>query len=474
MKTDRIFLGTTRGICPVCNDIADAKIYAENNRVYLEKYCIVHGKNAALISSDYDYYKQSHQYIRPGQMQKKYFGDKKNGCPLDCGLCPDHEQHICMPVLEITGNCNLNCPICIAHENHRQNLSIDDVKSMTESLLASETRIDVLNISGGEPMIHPEYKEIIEYLLSVDQITKLSVSTNGLMLLEQDDLLDFHKERSVIISLQLDGSRKETYTRLRGKDLLEKKQRIVDLLLSRDLVFSLITTIARGINDTMEDIKYVYDLFIENENILSLLFQPLVYKKMLASTYNVMDRITIPDVIGLVSEASGNAIAKYDFMPLPCCNANCFSLVHLLQYEDNRFIPFKRLLNRDRYIETIKNRSFFGSDEESFDEIKDTIFALWTESDNLGDEMKETSEKALKSIRQIIKDIRKAQCECGTFNSGKTFDIASRKIKSIFIHHFMDADTFDLTRVRRCCSVYPKPDGRFYPMCTYNNIYRDK
>ncbi len=467
-------MNTTRGICPECGKIVDAKVYSENNKVYLEKYCMVHGRNTALASSDYSYYKEAHKYIKPGWNQKKYFGETVNGCPCDCGICPDHEQHICMPVLEITGRCNLNCPICIADEDSRENLSLDQIKTMVDGLLESEGKIDVLNISGGEPTLHPDYRRIIEYVTSVEEITKISVSTNGLAVLERDDFLAFHKKNGVIISLQLDGAGKDVYTRLRGRDLVEKKRQIVDALISHDIDCSIIAVIARGINDTIEDVEYLHRLFMTNENILSLLFQPLVHARKMKSKTNAMDRVTIPDVIRLVSRASNNTVRKSDFMPLPCCNANCFSLVHLLKIEGDAYLPIKRFLDQERYIETIKNRSFFGSDEESFQEIKDIIFSIWADGDEKEGITRETADKALRSIKNIIKEIRRDNCECGNFSSKRAFDAGSRKIKTIYIHHFMDADTFDLTRARRCCTVYPKPDGKFYPICTFNNLYRGK
>lgn len=37
---------------------------------------------------------------------------------------------------------------------------------------------------------------------------------------------------------------------------------------------------------------------------------------------------------------------------------------------------------------------------------------------------------------------------------------------------FMDAETFDLSRVRRCCTVYAKENGQFYPMCVFNVLRR--
>jgi len=467
---NRIFMNTTKSICPVCNELVDSKVYSQDNKVYMEKLCMTHGVNTALISGDYNYYNNSHEFIKPGQLELKYYSGKNKGCPNDCGICDEHEQHICTPVIEITGRCNLNCPICIAQEPDRKDLSFDELKRMVENLLEAEGSIDVLNLSGGEPTIHREYRKFVEYLTSINEITTVSVATNGLSFIDNDEFVLFHKENSVIPSLQLDGADDSVYEKLRGIPLLEKKKQIVEKLIEHDINFTMIAVIGRGINDDLKNFKYLYDLFITHENILSLMFQPLVYNSRLG--HNIMDRVTIPDVIRLAAEAGSDIIEEDDFIPLPCSNANCFSLTHLLQIEDNSYLPFKKFIQQDKYINIIKNKSLFGTDEESFNEIRDLVFELWANTDGMDQSMIENSEKALRSVKSIIKDIQKNNDDM--FNPKKTFNTASRKIKSVYIHHFMDTDTFDLTRVRRCCTVYPKTDGKFYPLCSYNNIYRGR
>ena len=44
----------------------------------------------------------------------------KYGCPYDCGLCPDHEQHSCLTLVEICDACNLTCPVCYAGSGQRR------------------------------------------------------------------------------------------------------------------------------------------------------------------------------------------------------------------------------------------------------------------------------------------------------------------------------------------------------------------
>jgi len=60
------------------------------------------------------------------------------------------------------------------------------------------------------------------------------------------------------------------------------------------------------------------------------------------------------------------------------------------------------------------------------------------------------------------------------FSPRTALGVGERRVKSIFIHHFMDEDNFDLARAVRCCSHYPLPDGRLMPACTYNVLFRPR
>ena len=45
-------------------------------------------------------------------------------------------------------------------------------------------------------------------------------------------------------------------------------------------------------------------------------------------------------------------------------------------------------------------------------------------------------------------------------------------VKTIFIHAFMDEHTFEVDRIKKCCTHYALPDGRLMPGCAYNMFYR--
>ena len=53
-------------------------------------------------------------------------------------------------------------------------------------------------------------------------------------------------------------------------------------------------------------------------------------------------------------------------------------------------------------------------------------------------------------------------------------NLAERSVKVIFVHAFMDAETFDMVRAAKCCVHYPQVDGRLMPACVHNVLRRGR
>src|SRR5580704_1630569 len=111
---DYLYYDVTISLCSKCLLRVDAKIVIQQNKVYMLKRCPDHGHENVLIATDVEYYKKSRDYSKPGELPKRCNTPTKWGCPYDCGLCPDHEQHSCLTLIEVTDFCNLRCPICYA------------------------------------------------------------------------------------------------------------------------------------------------------------------------------------------------------------------------------------------------------------------------------------------------------------------------------------------------------------------------
>jgi hypothetical protein len=342
-------------------------------------------------------------------------------------------------------------------------MNAGDFQKIIENLIRCEGTLEVINLSGGEPTLHPNFRELIELSIR-PEILKVSVSTNGITLAEDDSLLEYLQEKDVVISLQLDGFNDEVYQKLRGQTLLDTKMRLLEKLKKNNVKMSITYTLARGINEA--EVKDVLNYFFENENVIGLVFQPIAYEgRGREFKHNPSDRITILDTIRLIEKSSRGRLKVKDFVPLPCSYPSCFALTHLLKLGDKDFIPISRLVNLEIYLDIIKNRTIPGLEQESFQKIKDNAYKLYSSAG-----MILRSQKVLRVIKELISDF--SVFKKGCCSPQEALKIGEKRVKTISIHSFMDKETFDLTRAMKCCSQYPLSDGRLIPCCVYNVLYR--
>jgi 7,8-dihydro-6-hydroxymethylpterin dimethyltransferase len=443
--------------------VAPAKLLVKNGGVYLRRLCAEHGESESLVYSDIGDYLSALRYVKPAWMPRSFSGDSGLPCPQGCGFCSRHEQHLCMPIVEITSRCNLDCPICLVDAGKSQDMTLEQFEILLDRLIEAERQIDVLNISGGEPLCHPRFLDFVDSALNRKEIVRVSISTNGLALLENDSMLNRLADHDVIISLQFDGFSDFAYRALRGKPLLDHKMRILDKLAERNVSTSLTVTAAGGIND--DQFGEILKLFFARNHIVSLMIQPLAFSGRASSFAGRAARLTIPEVIRLLAASGHPSVEAADFIPLPCSHPLCFSLAFYIADQAGAFISVNRLFQLDRYLDSLSNRVIFGLDIEEQERLKEMVYDLWSgPAGNAPD-----GAGVLKTLRALLREL-----PCACFNPRQTFSLMERRIKSIFIHAFQDCETFDLARVRRCCNAYPQPDGRLMPACVHNVLKRQQ
>ena len=160
-----LFYDTTVSLCTECLRRVEAKHVIQGNRVWLHKWCRAHGQSKVLVASDAAYWRQGREvYIKPPEMPLRFNTRMEFGCPYDCGLCPDHMQHSCLSVIEITDHCNLCCPVCYADSGpHRPGFrDLPTIERMLDAVIANEGEPDVVQLSGGEPTLHPDFFAILD------------------------------------------------------------------------------------------------------------------------------------------------------------------------------------------------------------------------------------------------------------------------------------------------------------------------
>lgn len=455
---DRIF-NYTMALCPVCRAKVQARIIEVEGKVYLEKLCGEHGSSRVMISSDAEWYGNSVQYVKPRQIPLEFNVKEFKGCPESCGFCPQHQQHTCLPVIEIITDCNMSCPVCLKNLDPKFRMSRDEFAGIVDMLLRCEERVDVLNISGGEPTLHPELIDFL-HLTRERGVMQSTVSTNGLIFLRSPQFRARFKETGAIVALQFDGFQPRTYEVLRGQDLAKEKLEIIRILEEEGIRYSLITTLANGVNagEGNDEITDIVNFFFESKAI-SLMFQPIALTGE-AAQFDDTVRITIPDVVHAIERSP--KVHKGDFNPLPCSHFSCFALAYYFILGDGRFLSLKEFLGHDRYLDLIANKTLPGLDDNGFEAIRNRLYDVWSLADagSLG-------EQALTRIQQALREA--SACD---MTPQKIFSLGAESMKGIFIHDLMDAATLDFGRLVKCCNPYPQTDGRLIPMCAQNIFFQ--
>lgn len=177
----------TLSLCPHCLRRIEAKIVFEDGGVYMLKRCPEHGRQKVRIATDIEYYKSIRNYVKPSETPRRFNMATHYGCPYDCGLCTDHEQHSCLTVIEVTDRCNLTCPTCYAESSpyHGRHRTLEEIEAMVDLVVANEGEPDVVQLSGGEPTLHPQFWEILD-MCKRKPIKHLMVNTNGIRLAKDE------------------------------------------------------------------------------------------------------------------------------------------------------------------------------------------------------------------------------------------------------------------------------------------------
>jgi uncharacterized radical SAM superfamily Fe-S cluster-containing enzyme len=195
--------------------------------------CPEHGVSKCLIEEDADYWLGIRRWLKPGDRPLFNASRTERGCPWDCGLCPDHEQHSCLAIVEINDACNLTCPVCFADSavgkgGHK---SLAEVEAMLDAVVKAEGEPDLVQLSGGEPTIHPLFWEIVA-AARARPIRHIMVNTNGVRIAQEAGFAERLAEigPGFEVYLQFDSLSDDALMELRGARLSRIRRQALERL----------------------------------------------------------------------------------------------------------------------------------------------------------------------------------------------------------------------------------------------------
>ncbi len=440
----------TLSLCPVCLRRVDAKIVFEENKVFMLKNCSEHGFQKVLIATDVEYYKNIRNYNKPSEMPLKFNTHTHYGCPYDCGLCADHEQHSCLTVVEITDRCNLTCPTCYAMSSphYGRHRTVEEVERMLDIVVANEGKPDVVQISGGEPTVHPDFFEILN-IAKTKPIRHLMVNTNGIRIAKDKafaERLASHMP-DFEIYLQWDSFKPDALKTLRGQDLTDVRSKALEYLNEYNLSTTLVVTLQKDVND--DEIGKIIDFALQQRCVRGVTFQPTQIAGRLTEFNPATDRITLTDIRQKILEQT-TVFQPNDLIPVPC-NPDALVMGYALKLGGQVF-PMTRYINPADLLNNSKNTIIYEQDEQLHAQML-KIFSTGISVDRVENNFKEL----LCCLPQI-------------HAPGLSYNNLFR----IIIMRFIDAWDFDVRAIKKSCVHIVHKDGRIIPFETMNLFYRDE
>ncbi len=443
-----IYYDHTVSLCIECHRQVDAKIIFEDGKVFLTKRCKEHGVQKVLIADDINFYKQIRNYNKASEYPRRPHTTTHYGCPYDCGICPDHEQHSCLTLVEVTDRCNLTCPTCYASSSptHGRHRTLEEIEFMLDAIVKSEGEPDVVQLSGGEPTIHPEFFKILD-IAKTKPIKHLMVNTNGIRIVSDpgfaEKLATYMPDFEIY--LQFDSFEPHALQQLRGKDLTEVRMKAIEILNKLNLSTTLVVTLQKGLND--HEIGKVIDFALQQKCVRGVTFQPTQVSGRLENFDPAIHRLTSTEIRRKILEQT-NVFQSNDLIPVPC-NPDALIMGYALKTDLGvqaltRFIDPEMLLNNSR------NTIVYEQDQK----LHSHILKMFSTANSI-DALEGDFHHLLCCLPNIVAP-----------------EFSYNNLFRIIIMNFMDAYDFDVRAIKKSCVHIVDPSGKIIPFETMNLFYR--
>ncbi len=446
-------LKRTMSRCPICHVPCPAEVWRTGDipaRVLLKRTCVVHGEASVCIASDARFY-----WLAKGKSENEgccsgarscCSADGSNSGTLGRNAHPGDALGVmeklatCLCLIELVNSCNLPCPTCFANSPLGTGQKVDAVpleqlQRRIQGVIERKGKIEILQLSGGEPTLHPQFFELLRWLHANPGIDYVLLNTNGVRIAGDpafsEELARTFRYGRFQLYLQFDGTQAAGQERLRGADLRRTRERCLERCREINVPVTLAMTVVP------ENLPFLWETIefgLRWPNVRGICFQPVFQSGRIPVNGNAAPspragsptRLNTADIILAAVEQSNGKLRYDDFTPLPCGDPNCATIGYLLKLNGqvrsvSDFIDFKNV------------QGFLGT-----------------------------------KVRYKLEDLMKCGCESEPLGELlKKFELDETHTFRLFIKPFMDALTWDEDRIDRCCTHVIRPDGKLDSFCRY-------
>lgn len=455
-------LKRTTSRCPICRLPCPAEVVrepSENGRVVLRRVCPEHGPASMTLASDARFY-----WLAKGDPENAACGCSGGACRASDNLtagtlgrnaagrgsAPFESLATCLALIEVVDSCNLACPTCYADSpvgtgSSLRAPSLANLKERIEGVIQRKGGIEILQLSGGEPTLHPEFIALLDWTLAHPHIDYVLLNTNGVRLARDPDFFrsvaSLHRPGKFQLYLQFDGPQETQQRELRGADLREIRESVLRACGEVPIPVTLAMTVNRGnLAHVWETIEYG----LRWPHVRGVTFQPAfesgrgtpapkdLHARGSHAPAIAPDRLNTADILLAAMQQSGGQLKSEDFTPLPCGDPNCAVIGYLLR---------------------------FGGAIRSISEFVDFAQVQGFLRDK---------------VRYAPEDLARCGCESEPLaDLLRQFELDASNTFRLFVKPFMDAWTWDQDRIDRCCTHVIRPDGKLDSFCRYYSGFPD-
>jgi uncharacterized radical SAM superfamily Fe-S cluster-containing enzyme len=344
----------------------------------------------------------------------------------------------CLALIEIVDGCDLPCDTCFADAplvhagGDPKAHSFDEIVARVQGVIARKGKIEVLQFSGGEPTMHPEFFRLIEWVRQNPNIDYLLINTNGKRIAQDADfaarLVEMYKRfDNIQLYLQFDGPQLQGQYAIRGFDIRALREQAILRCAESGLPITLAMVVSP---ETLPFVWNTVEYGLTHEHVRGVSFQPKFLSGRTPEKYipqELPNPITVADVILGLNDQSQGKVALDDFTPLPCGDPNCAAIGWRFRLKGRNFSPSEIGIDLVALQKSLPDRINYRIED---------LQRCGCENTPLGDLMKELEVKESNAFRLTIKP-------------------------------FMDYRTWDIHRIDRCCTHVIRPDGKLDSFCRY-------